>query len=112
MPKPPYEFYEGVMNAVVGAVYVSAKMKRLDVKQLVMVALEKFFINRLSSLGSDSICTATTTGERLDIEYLAGAVLAGLYHSGRAFDAAGEQLVISIIAHLISSMITRGLLKP
>jgi hypothetical protein len=40
--------------------------------------------------------------DNLDTEYLLSALLAGLYHSRRAMDAAGEQLMVSIISHMIS----------
>ena len=79
-----------------------AKSKRSNSKELMMFGLEKAVINAISSFSSFYV--ATTAGDQLDAEYLAGAALAGLYHSSRMFDAAGDQLIVSIIAHLISNM--------
>lgn len=97
-----YDSYEVVVNAVVGAVYMFVKSKRSDGRTLAMYGLEKAIINALSSLGS--VYAATTRSDQQDTEYLLGAVLAGLYHSSNSFAAAGDQLVVSIISHLISNM--------
>ena len=48
----------------------------------------------------------TSPVQALDIEYLISAILAGLYHSQRKFEAGGDQLVVSILSHLISQMST------
>lgn len=97
-----YNSYEAVMNAVVGAVYMFAKSKRSDGRTLAMYGLEKAIINIITSVGS--VYTASSRSDQQDVEYLMGAVVAGLYHSSNSFAAAGDQLVVSIIAHLISNM--------
>ena len=65
MLTPQYGFYEAVMNGAVGSVYMSAKMKKMDLKQFVMVVIEKFVINRLSSIVAEETSTVTTPGEQL-----------------------------------------------
>ena len=97
-----YNSYEAVMNAVIGAVYMFAKNKRSDGRTLAMYGLEKAIINIMSSVGS--MYAATARSDQQDTEYLFGAVLAGLYHSSNSFAAAGDQLIVSIISHLISNM--------
>jgi hypothetical protein len=99
-----YNTYEAVVNGIVGAIYLYVKNHRADKKHILMFGLEKALINVISSLVS--VYTFTVQSDALDVEYLLSAVLAGLYHSGRAFDAAGDQLMVSIISHLISNMTT------
>ena len=44
----------------------------------------------------------------MDVEYLLSGLMAGLYHSGHPMSAAGEQYLISIISHLITSKSAQG----
>ena len=93
--------YEAVVNGVVGAVYHYVKSRRSDGRSLAFYGLEKAVINFASSYASYMFASDPVSG--LDVEYLLGAVLAGLYHSRDSMNAAGDQLVVSIISHLISS---------
>jgi hypothetical protein len=73
------------------------KAGRSDSRALGGYALEKALINLIASY--TSMYTPVGSTEQLDAEYLLSAVLAGLYHSRNSMDAAGDQLVISIVSH-------------
>ena len=93
-----YNSYEAVVNGIVGALYAYVKRHRSGGRDLLMVGIEKGIINLITSYASGYAGAVNN----LDTEYLLSAVLAGLYHSRNSFDAAGDQLVVSILSHMIS----------
>ena len=93
-----YNSYEAVVNGIVGAIYAYVKRHRSGGRDLLMVGLEKGIINLITSYASGYAGAVNN----LDVEYLLSALLAGLYHSRNSFDAAGDQLMVSIISHMIS----------
>src|SRR6185503_13274082 len=97
-----YNTYEAVVNGVVGAVFLAFKSRRNDSRAMLMYGIEKGLINIISSLGSGYVVSGTA--ESLDVEYVLSAVLAGLYHSRDSMGAAGDQLMVSVISHFISTM--------
>src|SRR4051812_23208541 len=97
-----YNSYEAVVNGVVGVVYHYFKSRRSDPRTLGAYGLEKAIINVIASY--TSLYARSSIKEALDVEYLVSAVVAGLYHGRGFYDAAGDQLVVSIISHLISTM--------
>ena len=94
-----YNSYEAVINGVVGAIYAYVKRHRSGGRDLLMVGIEKAIINLVTSYAS----VYAGNVDKIDVEYLLSALLAGLYHSRNSFDAAGDQLMVSIISHLISA---------
>ena len=99
-----YNAYEALVNGIVGAVYLAVRTHRTGSREMLMYGLEKAIINVIASFLSVYIVSSSV--EALDIEYLISAILAGLYHSQRKFEAGGDQLVVSILSHLISQMST------
>lgn len=93
-----YNSYEALVNGVVGVVYAYTKRHR-GTRDLLMVGLEKALINVITSYLSGYAGQV----DNLDTEYLLSALLAGLYHSRNSMDAAGDQLMVSIVSHLISN---------
>jgi hypothetical protein len=69
---------------------------------LIEAGLEKAIINIIASLVPPYALSGSA--DQLDVEYLISAVLAGFYHSRNSMEAAGDQMMISIISHLISNM--------
>lgn len=97
-----YNTYEAFVNGVVGVVLMYIKHHRGHTKEYLMYGAEKALINVISSYAS--VYAVSGQADALDTEYLLSAVLAGLYHSKNSMGAAGDQLLVSIISHLISNM--------
>ena len=89
-----YNSYEALVNGVVGVVYAYTKRHR-GTRDLLMVGRESTY-QRNYFLYAGQV-------DNLDTEYLLSALLAGLYHSRNSMDAAGDQLMVSIVSHLISN---------
>jgi len=95
-----YNGYEALVNAIVGAVYEYVRKRRGGgARDLAMVGLEKGIINLLSTYAANYTAGPT---DSLDVEYLVSGILAGLYHNREPYSAAGDQVIISVLSHMIS----------
>jgi len=95
-----YNGYEALINAIVGAVYEYVRKRRGGgARDLAMVGLEKGIINLIATYAANY---ASGPADNLDVEYLVSGVLAGLYHSREMYSAAGDQVIISVISHMIA----------
>ena len=97
-----YNTYEAIVSGIVGAVHLYFKRNRATSKDLIEAGLEKAIINVVASLAPPY--ALSRKADQIDVEYLVSAVLAGLYHSRNSMEAAGDQMLISIISHLVSHM--------
>lgn len=102
-----FNAYEAGVNAVAGAIVLSLRSKKMPtLNHMLMFGLEKAIINVIGSYVGSSIDTKMSGVSQLDVEYLSNAIAAAMtsYWNRRSgFDMASEQLMVSLISHLITT---------
>jgi hypothetical protein len=99
----PYNLYEAFINAAVGAGIYAFNHGTKHTRGLLEFALEKAVINGIASAVSYYTNIGTGDPEQMDVEYLTSAILAGMYHSHVPMSAAGEQFLVSVLSHILTS---------
>ena len=103
--------YEALVNGVDGAVVLSLRSKKLPgLERMLKFGLEKALINVLGSVLGHYLSPMVDGVNPLDIEYLAQAIAGGIssyWNPGLSGTyLAQEQLMISLVSHLIAAKST------